>query len=236
MAEDIERLRQAALKDPAQLVRLADALVANDRSEEAVQACRRGLSARPDDIPLRLALGRALSAAGQLEEAQAALLDAVVAPAEGQGGQRARPAGGAVRAAGAAGGDGAQPAQRRPRGERRSVDRRATAAGAAGAARPRSAAAVDAPDRGFDAAAAAHRGAAHTPARDEPRVVTGRPALGRTRGAEEYLPPREEYVPSRQRFGAARVQPDARPACGREPGARRRRSGSGGRDAVRHWQ
>jgi tetratricopeptide (TPR) repeat protein len=77
MAEDIERLRQAALKDPAQLVRLADALVANDRSEEAVQACRRGLSARPDDIPLRLALGRALSAAGQLEEAQAALLDAV---------------------------------------------------------------------------------------------------------------------------------------------------------------
>src|SRR3954470_22210199 len=75
--EDIERLRQAALKDPGQLVKLADALVAHDRAEEAVQACRRGLSARPDDIPLRLALGRALSAAGQLEEARAALLDAV---------------------------------------------------------------------------------------------------------------------------------------------------------------
>ncbi|MDB4970100.1 MAG: Tetratricopeptide 2 repeat protein [Myxococcales bacterium] len=75
--EDIERLRQAALKDPAQLVKLADALVANDRAEEAVEACRRGLSVRADDIPLRLALGRALSATGQLEEAQAALLDAV---------------------------------------------------------------------------------------------------------------------------------------------------------------
>src|ERR1700748_3752791 len=77
MAEDIERLRQAALKDPAQLMKLADALVAHDRADEAVQACRRGLMSRPDDIPLRLALGRALSAAGQLEEAQAALLDAV---------------------------------------------------------------------------------------------------------------------------------------------------------------
>ena len=62
--EDIERLRQAALKDPAQLVRLADALVANDRAEEAVHACRRGLAKRPDDVALRLALGRALSAAG----------------------------------------------------------------------------------------------------------------------------------------------------------------------------
>jgi tetratricopeptide (TPR) repeat protein len=77
MGEDIERLRQAALKDPAQVVRLADALVANDRADEAIDACRRGLSQRPDDIPLRLALGRALSAAGRLEEAQAALLDAV---------------------------------------------------------------------------------------------------------------------------------------------------------------
>ncbi|MCU1276991.1 MAG: hypothetical protein JWM53_537, partial [bacterium] len=75
--EDIERLRQAALKDPALLVRLADALVAGDRAEEAVQSCRKGLNQRPDDIPLRLALGRALSAAGHLEEAQAALLDAV---------------------------------------------------------------------------------------------------------------------------------------------------------------
>src|SRR6478609_9453640 len=75
--EDIERLRQAALRDPAQLVKLADALVANDRAEEAIQACRRGLTTRTEDIPLRLALGRALSAAGHLEEAQAALLDAV---------------------------------------------------------------------------------------------------------------------------------------------------------------
>src|SRR5438046_3364225 len=87
--EDIERLRQAALKDPAQLVRLADALVAHDRADEAVQACRRGLSASPDDIPLRLAWGRALSAAGHLEEAQAALLDAVTRQ------KNARDAGGA---------------------------------------------------------------------------------------------------------------------------------------------
>ena len=50
--EDIERLRQAALKDPAQTVRLADALVANDRAEEAVHACRTGLQKRPDDVPL----------------------------------------------------------------------------------------------------------------------------------------------------------------------------------------
>jgi predicted Zn-dependent protease len=75
--EDIERLRQAALKDPAQLVRLADALVANDRADEAVDACRSGLAKRADDIPLRLALGRALSATGQLEEAQTVLLEAV---------------------------------------------------------------------------------------------------------------------------------------------------------------
>src|SRR5439155_1275885 len=61
----------------APVVKLADALVAHDRADEAVQACRRGLAARPDDIPMRLALGRALSAAGHLEEAQAALLDAV---------------------------------------------------------------------------------------------------------------------------------------------------------------
>jgi tetratricopeptide (TPR) repeat protein len=77
MADDIERVRQAALKDPAQLVRFADLLVASGRSDEAVQACRKGLVQRPDDVPLRLALGRALSAAGHLEEAQAALLDAV---------------------------------------------------------------------------------------------------------------------------------------------------------------
>src|SRR5581483_3497027 len=77
MSADIERLRKAASTDPAQLVKLADTLVANGRADEAVQACRRGLGARPDDVPLRLALGRALSAAGHLEEAQAALLDAV---------------------------------------------------------------------------------------------------------------------------------------------------------------
>src|SRR5688572_23058436 len=77
MADDIERLRQAALKDPAQLVRFADQLVAAGRADEAVAACRKGLGQRPDDVPLRLALGRALMAAGHLEEAQAALLDAV---------------------------------------------------------------------------------------------------------------------------------------------------------------
>ncbi len=57
-------------------VRLADALVADGRAEEAVEMCRRGLRVHTDDIPLRLALGRALSAAGQLEEAAAALMDA----------------------------------------------------------------------------------------------------------------------------------------------------------------
>src|SRR6185369_6290648 len=77
MADDIERVRQAALKDPGQLVRFADLLVAAGRSEEAVVACKKGLGARPGDIALRLALGRALSAAGHLEEASAALLDAV---------------------------------------------------------------------------------------------------------------------------------------------------------------
>jgi hypothetical protein len=70
MAVDIETLRQAAASDPSLLPRLADTLVAAGRAEEAVKVCRRGLLARPDDVPLRLALGRALSAAGQLEEAQ----------------------------------------------------------------------------------------------------------------------------------------------------------------------
>src|SRR5260370_686645 len=67
----------AACADPGRLVRVAATLVANGRADEGVQACRRGLGTRPDDVPLRLALGRALSAAGHLEEAQAALLDAV---------------------------------------------------------------------------------------------------------------------------------------------------------------
>ena len=86
MSEDIERLRQAALRDPAQFVRLADALVAHDRADEAVQACRSGLSKRPDDVPLRLALGRALSATGQLEEAQAVLTQTGARPEQVIGG------------------------------------------------------------------------------------------------------------------------------------------------------
>src|SRR4051812_15845960 len=77
MSSDLERLRQAAVKDPAALIRLADSLVAAGRADEAVQTCRKGLMSRPDDVQLRLALGRALSAAGELEEAQAVLLDAV---------------------------------------------------------------------------------------------------------------------------------------------------------------
>ena len=91
MADDIERVRQAALKDPAQLVRFADLLVAAGRAEEAVQACKKGLSQRPDDVPLRLALGRALSATGDLEAAQAALIEAVARQKSG-GGSSARPA------------------------------------------------------------------------------------------------------------------------------------------------
>jgi tetratricopeptide (TPR) repeat protein len=76
MSADLEALERAAAKDPALLVKLADSLVADGRAEDAIRTCRRALLERPDDVPLRLALARALSAAGQLEEAQAALLDA----------------------------------------------------------------------------------------------------------------------------------------------------------------
>jgi tetratricopeptide (TPR) repeat protein len=76
MSVDLEALQKAAARDPSLLVKLADTLVAAGRAEEAVVTCRKALLARPDDVPLRLALGRALSAAGHLEEAQAALLDA----------------------------------------------------------------------------------------------------------------------------------------------------------------
>lgn len=88
MAEDeIEQLRRAAARNPALLVRLTDVLVAAGRAEEGIGVCRDGLSRRPDDVPLRLALGRALSAAGHLEEAHAALLDAVARQAAcGRGG------------------------------------------------------------------------------------------------------------------------------------------------------
>ena len=76
MSSEIDRLKQAAARDPAQLVRLADTLVASGRAEEAVVTCKRGLQVRPDDNALRLALGRALMASGRLEEAQAALTEA----------------------------------------------------------------------------------------------------------------------------------------------------------------
>ncbi len=74
---DLEQLRQAAERDPALLVRLADSLVAAGKADEAVAVCRRWLARRADDVPLRLALGRALSAMGNLEEAQAAMMDAM---------------------------------------------------------------------------------------------------------------------------------------------------------------
>jgi tetratricopeptide (TPR) repeat protein len=76
MSADLEALQKAAAKDPTLLVKLADSLVAAGRADDAVRSCRKGLLDRPDDVPLRLALGRALSAAGEMEEAQAALLDA----------------------------------------------------------------------------------------------------------------------------------------------------------------
>ena len=79
MSTEIERLRQAAERDPNQIVKLADTLVASGRAGEAVTACRRGLMVRPGDLHLNLALGRALSAAGQLEEAQAVLMAAMSA-------------------------------------------------------------------------------------------------------------------------------------------------------------
>ena len=76
--EDIERLRQAALKDPAQTVRLADALVANDRAEEAVHACRkRAAEASRRRAAEARARSRAVGGRPDLEEAQAALLEAV---------------------------------------------------------------------------------------------------------------------------------------------------------------
>ncbi len=76
--DEIDRMRRAAATDPSLLVRLCDMLVAAGQADEAVTVCRHELRNRPDDVDLRLALGRALSAAGNLEEAQAALSDAVV--------------------------------------------------------------------------------------------------------------------------------------------------------------
>jgi tetratricopeptide (TPR) repeat protein len=76
--DEIARLKEAAAADPSQTVRLCDMLVAAGQAEEAVKLSRQALKHRPDDVELRLALGRALSAAGNLEEAQAALFDAVV--------------------------------------------------------------------------------------------------------------------------------------------------------------
>ncbi|MCS6911641.1 MAG: tetratricopeptide repeat protein [Myxococcales bacterium] len=75
--DEIARLRELAAADPTQTVPLCDLLVAAGRPQEAVRLCRTALRERPDDVDLRLALGRALSAAGELEEAQAALFDAV---------------------------------------------------------------------------------------------------------------------------------------------------------------
>ena len=48
--DDIERLRQAALRDPAQLVRFADALVANGPAPRRRCSVPRGLLKRPDDV------------------------------------------------------------------------------------------------------------------------------------------------------------------------------------------
>jgi tetratricopeptide (TPR) repeat protein len=91
MSVDLDALQKAAAKDPSLVVKLADSLVAAGRADEAIRACRKGLLARPDDIPLRLALGRALSAAGHLEEAQAALLDAASRERKSRGAPPARP-------------------------------------------------------------------------------------------------------------------------------------------------
>jgi len=77
MSSENDRGRVIAAKDPAQLIRHADTLVAAGRAEEAVRLCRQGLALRPDDVNIQLALGRALSAAGHLEEAQEVLLAAM---------------------------------------------------------------------------------------------------------------------------------------------------------------
>src|SRR5437016_2851983 len=68
--DEIERLRRAAALDPAARARLADLLSTAGRAAEAVAECRAGLQSRPEDLALLLALGRALSAEGELDEAQ----------------------------------------------------------------------------------------------------------------------------------------------------------------------
>ncbi len=72
---EIDKARAAAARDPAQRVRLVDLLVAEGQASDAIATCQEGLSLMPSDIPLRLALGRALSAAGRLTEAQQVILD-----------------------------------------------------------------------------------------------------------------------------------------------------------------
>src|SRR6476659_3425289 len=76
MSAEIERLRREAARDPAALVKLCDRLVAEGHAEEAVQLGRRGVSLRPTDVQLKLALGRALMATGNLQEAQSVLAEA----------------------------------------------------------------------------------------------------------------------------------------------------------------
>jgi tetratricopeptide (TPR) repeat protein len=76
MSAEIERLRREAARDPAALVKLCDRLVAEGQADEAVQLGRRGVGLRPTDVQLKLALGRALMAIGELQEAQTVLAEA----------------------------------------------------------------------------------------------------------------------------------------------------------------
>jgi tetratricopeptide (TPR) repeat protein len=70
LEDEIERLRIEAATDPSARPKLADFLSMHGRAAEAIMECRMGLEEQPEDIPLLLALGRALSAEGELDEAQ----------------------------------------------------------------------------------------------------------------------------------------------------------------------
>lgn len=72
--DDIERLRRASSQDAGALVRLADLLVAAGKPHEAVEECKRAVGRMPDEASIRLALARALSSAGELDEAQEVFL------------------------------------------------------------------------------------------------------------------------------------------------------------------
>lgn len=61
------------------------ALVANGRPAEALEELKRAVAARPDDYRYQLALGEACEAAGQMDDALAAYLEAATSPSQSDG-------------------------------------------------------------------------------------------------------------------------------------------------------